>query len=260
MLKFGAPLMPAIIFYWILSSLSIIVINNKLGLEAAGIYSVASKFAMISQIIYAGFTGGWQYFAFSTMDDSDYPLLIAKIFNMAASLSYFATAVLILIVAPLYLYLFPKEYSAGINLVPVLFLSPLIMMFRQIIGIHFSVRKMSITGASTVIFGGFVTLILLFVLIPTVGAIGAAWATFLGYSCSLGLACLHLNKLGVFQLSPFFLVNSFIMFLILFLYNYNLHFFIYLLCLLLGISILISYKNELKNLYALKSKFFNSRL
>ena len=259
MLKFGAPLMPAIIFYWVLSSLSIIVINNKLGLEAAGIYSAASKFAMISQIIYAGFTGGWQYFAFSTMNDDDYPLLIAKIFNMAASLSYFATAILTLIVAPLYSYLFPAEYSAGIKLVPILFLSPLIMMLRQIIGIHFSVRKMSVTGASTVICGGVVTSILLLILVPRLGLIGAAWATFLGYSCSLGLACLYLNKLGVFICSPLFIINSFLIITILFIYNYKIYF-IYPLCFLLSISIYISHKNELNKICDIKNKILGGKL
>lgn len=132
-------------------------------------------------------------------------------------------------------------------------------MLRQIIGIHFSVRKMSVTGASTVICGGVVTSILLLILVPRLGLIGAAWATFLGYSCSLGLACLYLNKLGVFICSPLFIINSFLIITILFIYNYKIYF-IYPLCFLLSISIYISHKNELNKICDIKNKILGGKL
>lgn len=195
MLRFGVPLMPVFIFFWVISSMGRIIITNELGLEYTGIYAAAGKLAAVSQLIYSAFAGGWQYFAFSTMRDKDYVELISRVFDYLSGVSFFSTAALILVLKPVFSIMLPVEYAQGIVVTPALFLAPLILMLRQTIGMHFQVKKMSILGTSTVAFGAAVALVLYFILIPYLGISGAAIASLAGYLASLLITIVILFKM-----------------------------------------------------------------
>ncbi|HEY5524518.1 MAG TPA: oligosaccharide flippase family protein, partial [Clostridium sp.] len=91
MLKIGIPLMPTFIMFWLCSSMDRMMIKSIMGLESLGIYSVASKIAQISQLIYTAVAMGWQYFAFSTMNDEDQVELITKVIDYLLGVSVFLT-------------------------------------------------------------------------------------------------------------------------------------------------------------------------
>lgn len=201
MLKFGIPLMPAFIFFWLLSSVGRIIITNTWGLEYTGIYAAAGKFASVSQLIYSAFAGGWQYFAFSTMHDEDYVALISKIFDLLAGISFFATAVLILVLKPIYSIILPAQYVEGIEIVPALFLAPLILMLRQIVGMHFQVKKLSVLGTSTIGFGALIAVVLYYLLIPWIGIRGAAISSLSGYVAALLISIRILKRMRLILIS-----------------------------------------------------------
>lgn len=201
MLRFGVPLMPTFIFYWVLSSVGRIIITNTWGLEYTGIYAVAGKLASVSQLIYSAFSGGWQYFAFSTMKDRDYVVLISRIFDYLLGVSFLATALLLLIIKPIFAIVLPVAYAEGIVVAPALFLAPLIMMLRQTIGMHFQVKKMSILGTSTIGFGAIIAIMLYFILIPPIGIRGAAIASLSGYAASLLITIGILRKMNLILIS-----------------------------------------------------------
>lgn len=210
MLRFGIPLMPVFIFFWVLSSVGRIIISNTWGLEYTGIYAAAGKIAAVSQLIYAAFSGGWQYFAFSTMNDQDYVAIISKIFDYLAGLSFFAVAALILILKPLYTTILPAQYAEGISVVPALFLAPLLLMLRQTIGMHFQIKKMSILGTSTIGAGAAFALLLFFLLIPRFGINGAAVASLVGYLVTLMITVVILKKMNLIFLATRIYVGSFL--------------------------------------------------
>lgn len=238
MLKFGVPLMPTFLFFWILSSLGRIVITNTWGIEYTGIYAAAGKLAAISQLIYAAFSGGWQYFAFSTMHDEDYVALISRVFDYLAGVSFFATAALILVLKPIYNIMLPEAYAEGITIVPILFLAPLILMLRQTIGMHFQVKKQSILSASTIGFGAFIAVVLYYLLIPRFGISGAAVGSLTGYVVSLLLTIGILFKMKSVYISKRIYAGSIITLIVLVLHMSNIsigivHFFAFIECTML---------------------------
>ncbi|MGL5056347.1 MAG: oligosaccharide flippase family protein, partial [Fusobacteriaceae bacterium] len=86
--RIGLPLLPTFLIYWIFNSMDRVMINRMLGPTELGIYSVGSKVASISQLMYTAFAGGWQYFAFSTMKDDDQVELNSKVFEYLAIISF----------------------------------------------------------------------------------------------------------------------------------------------------------------------------
>ena len=71
LLVIALPLAPTFFVYWIFNSSDRLMITKLIGVEATGIYSIGSKLGLASQLIYQAFAGGWQYFAFSTMNEDN---------------------------------------------------------------------------------------------------------------------------------------------------------------------------------------------
>jgi len=88
--KIGLPLVPTFLIYWVYNSTDRIMITNMLGTGQLGIYSIGSRVAQISQVIYLAFAGGWQYFAFSTMRDEDQVDLVSRVFEYLGIISFLA--------------------------------------------------------------------------------------------------------------------------------------------------------------------------
>ena len=86
-LRFGLPLVPSAIVYWVFHSMDRIMIANMIGTDWNGLYAAGSKLAMISYLVYLAFDGGWQYFTFKTMNDAGQVETTSKIFDWLAAVS-----------------------------------------------------------------------------------------------------------------------------------------------------------------------------
>ncbi|WP_346916289.1 oligosaccharide flippase family protein [Clostridium sp.] len=181
LIKIGVPLMPTFIMYWICSSFDRVMIKGMLGLNDLGVYSVASRIAQISQFIYTAFAMGWQYFAFSTMNDSDQKQLTSNIANYLLIISIVSTMGITALSKVIFTILAKGSYKEGFIILPYLFISPLMLMVFQTLGNQFVVIKKTypipliLTGAAIM------NVILNYTLIPIMGIEGASIATMIGY-------------------------------------------------------------------------------
>lgn len=181
LIKIGVPLMPTFIMYWICSSFDRVMIKGMIGLNELGVYSVASRIAQISQFIYTAFAMGWQYFAFSTMKDSDQKQLTSNIANYLLIISIVSTMGITALSKVIFATLAKGSYKEGFIILPYLFISPLMLMVFQTLGNQFVVIKKTypipliLTGAAIM------NVILNYTLIPVMGIEGASIATMTGY-------------------------------------------------------------------------------
>lgn len=207
MLLIGLPLVPNFLIYWIFNSCDRIMIAKILGNEYTGIYGVGAKVAQISQMIYVAFSGGWQYFAFSTMKDKDQVELTSKIFEYLGLISFIAGMIIATLSELIFNIFFRGNYVKGSMVMPWLFLAPLIQMLYQVISNQFLVVKK--TWPSMFILGSgmiFNILANLF-FIPKIGVEGAALATLGGYILSLILCTIVLTRIKLIRISfKFYLI------------------------------------------------------
>jgi O-antigen/teichoic acid export membrane protein len=251
LLRVGLPLLPTFLIYWIYNSMDKIMITNMLGTFDLGIYSIGSKMAQASQLIYAGFAGGWQYFAFSTMKDDDQVELNSKVFEYLGAITVLSFIVIYPFVPILFRFLFIGDYVAGNIVAPYLYLSPLLLMLFQIVVNQFLVIKKSHFATLSLSLGAAINVILNFVLIRKMGIEGAAIATLIGYLftivtvmvVSFRLKCMLYSKRILFILS--FIPLYFYIQRVIFVNNAFMQF-----SAMLFVSMLIGflYKNDLKQL------------
>lgn len=251
MLKIGLPLMPTFLIYWIFNSFDRVMISNMLGTSQNGIYAVGAKVASISQLIYAGFAGGWQYFAFSTMKDKDQVQLTSRVFEYLGIISLIATVLLMPWLPLLFQLLFAGDYVLGYQVAPYLFLSPLLLMLFQTSGNQLLVIKRSYWVTISLVIGAGLNVLLNYLMIPVLGIEGASIATLIGYSSSVFIMAVITTKMKLLKIQRRFVVSASVtvLFFVLSKLLLNKTFLLWLAVSLLSVgSILFFYREELQKL------------
>ncbi|HEY5587587.1 MAG TPA: oligosaccharide flippase family protein [Candidatus Paceibacterota bacterium] len=201
MLKIGAPLMPGVIIYWIFTSCDRLMISKQMGNNFVGIYGIGARVASVSQFIYIAFTGGWQYFAFSTMKDEDQVEMTSKIFEYLALISFSAIVVIVPFTHFVFELFFKGNYIDGYLAFPYLFLSPLLLMLYQTIINQFLVIKKTWPSTLILSVGAVTNVIFNYILINAIGIEGSAIATLIGYAVCVIIACIVLSNIKLVYVS-----------------------------------------------------------
>lgn len=187
LLKIGIPLVPNFLVYWIYNSSDKVMIAHILSTADTGVYSVASRIGHISNLMYTAFTGGWLFFAYSTMNDDDQVQLKSKIFEYLTAISFCATILLASCSKLMFHLLFPEQYLEGYIVAPYLFFAPLMLMLYQVIANQFTIVKKTYMNLFALSAGAIVNVVFNLFMIPKIGIEGASLATIIGYLISLTL-------------------------------------------------------------------------
>lgn len=253
LLRIGLPLLPTFLIYWVYNSMDRIMINRMLGSTELGVYSVGAKVAAVSQLLYTAFAGGWQYFAFSTMKDSDQVELNSKIFEYLGIISFGLFIISQPFIKPVFNILFIGEYIRGNEVFSYLFLSPLMLMLFQIIANQVIVVKKSYLSTVALSLGAVLNIVLNYILIKNYGIKGAALSTLLSYIVSVLFMSLICYKYKLLKISKRFIAVSLNMIILIgisfFLKNKVINIIFYINNL---IVILFLYVKELRNIRRIK--------
>lgn len=248
LLKIAVPLMPNFLIYWIFNSCDRLMIGKLIGNSFTGIYGVGARIASVSQLIYTAFAGGWQYFAFSTMNEKDQVKSNSLVFEYLGVISFSVSLLVCVFAHAAFTILFPGEYEAGYIVVPYLFLAPLMQMLYQVICNQFLVIKK--TWPNMIILGGgaVLNIFLNLLLIPRIGIEGAAIATLAGYVVSVIIAGVWLYKIELFVVEPrlFIVAGTSVAYFLIWRFFLQTHFWIALLFALVLIACYVMlYKKDL---------------
>ncbi len=193
--KFGLPLTPVFIGYWILSAADKLILNYIYDTSAVGLYAVGMKLASIMSLFQAIFGQGWQFFSFSTMRDSDASKVYGKIFDLVIFAGASIVTVLLFYGDFIFKILFTKIYYEAWIISPILCLGPVIMVLRWIAGIGTSIKKKTYLSTIGIFLAAVTNIILNFLFIPKYYLMGAAIATLISYIVMLIFAILLANPL-----------------------------------------------------------------
>ena len=206
LLVIAIPLLPNFLLYWVFNSCDKVMITNILNVGESGIYSVGSKLGHASQLIYLAFSGGWQFFAFSTMKEENQVNSNSKIFEYLGIISLFSTLIICTFSKSIYSILFPEEYLRGFIISSYLFLAPLLLMLYQVISNQFMIIKKTWPNIVFLSIGAISNILFNYILIKKIGIEGAAIATLIGYLISLIVCMIVLKKMKLFIIRKRFII------------------------------------------------------
>ena len=173
MLRYSLPLVPNSIFWWINNALSRFFLNFYSGLSMVGLFSVANKIPSILSVFVTIFQQAWNLSAFKEYENNstDFFKKVYKYFN---SFSILAAGGLILITKILASLMFQKDFYQAWIYVPILIMSFYYSAISAYLGSFYTASEKTAGLFITTLIGAIISIICNFMLIPSLGAQGAA--------------------------------------------------------------------------------------
>lgn len=181
MLQYSVPMIPNSLSWWVSNSSDKYMLTFFCGVAATGVYSVSQRIPSLFATISTIFISSWQISAIDDFGSRESIVFYSKIYRIYSTFNILTLSGLILITKPLARFLFSKSFYDGWQFVPVLLMAFLFQAMSSYLGtIYTSAKKTKMLFISTII-SAMANIVLNAILIPILGAQGAAIATFVSY-------------------------------------------------------------------------------
>lgn len=187
LLRYGLPLIPAAISYWVLTHSNRYFLLKFITLDEIGVYAVGEKFVRILVLVVTGFQLAWGPFVFSIYKNKGandtfkmvFSLYFVVMSTLATIIACFSKELVMLMTQPAY-------YKAGL-VIPWMIFTPVFIGAYYIVSIGVTItKKTKHVGWTTACAAG-LNVLLNMLLIPRFGVYGAAFSTSFSYLVSASL-------------------------------------------------------------------------
>lgn len=207
MLKYSVPMIPATVFWWITSVSDRYMVTYFSGDFENGLYSAAYKIPTILTLVSTVFMEAWQYSAVSDTDAAGRSIsresvdFFGKVFSHFQSIMYLAGSGIIAFSQIFIIILCADSYFEAWRFIPMLTLASVFSAFTSFSGSVYLVKKKSMLTLLTSMSGAVINIVLNLLLIPKMGAQGAAIATAVSYFAVFVIRAVNARKYVPFSLS-----------------------------------------------------------
>ena len=181
MLRYSVPLMPTAVFWWVTNLSSRYFVTYMVGLEANGLYSAAGAIPRVITLVSTIFIQAWQISAFTEHGSLAAQRFYSTVFRSYYTLIFLAASGIILLVKPIMMVLVSPAFFESWRYVPLLVLAVGFSCLVTFLGTIYNAHKRNLMVTLTTLLGAGLNVALNLLLIPRMGANGAALATFASF-------------------------------------------------------------------------------
>ena len=251
LLIFGIPLLFTTILLWIFTSTDKIMIKLFSNLEEVGFYAGAFKIISLLIVIQTGFTSFWTPVVYEHYENNPNDTIFFKKANDYLSFTFFLIGIVILMSRNIMVILLGSKYYESMNIMPMLIFAPIMYTVSEttVMGINFKKKSVYFIYISIII--SIINIAGNMLLVPIIGARGAAISTGFSYIIYFTLRTYFSQKLinFNFDLKRLYFIIALITIYSLFLTFYNNLFLTIGVGILLLILLLIIYMKVIKEVY-----------
>jgi len=186
-----------------MASIDVLFLGNMLGLEIAGIYTVAYSIGAIIGIVHDALLKVWSPEFYERIKNAD---ILTKIKLVKFTYVYMLFSLLFLIafmfITPyVFILMVDEKFFSALHIIPIIAVGLTFEAFRKLfIGYYYNKGK-NWQIAKITLFSGMLNAFLNYIFIPIYGIDGAAYATVLAY---LAVFLITLKKLNKIEIMPWF--------------------------------------------------------
>ena len=206
MLKYCLPLIPASIAWWVTNVSDRYLVAYFCGDTVNGIYDISYKLPSIINVFATIFLEAWQISAVKESGEKHTSRFFTNVFKAYQSIVFIGGAGIILLCKPLISLLADSAYFDAWKFVPVLIMATIFACFSTFMTSVYMVEKRGGLNLATMMAGAVTNVALNLILIPKLGAQGAALATFASYVVVFGLRAINTRKFININISPLHMV------------------------------------------------------
>lgn len=181
MIKYSVVLIPNTFMWWIMNSLDRIMVTSMVGVAANGVYAVAYKVPTLVSMVASVFNQAWAYSAIREEDSSDKKEYSNSVYDRLVGINVVVGMGLIMIMKKFLQYYVGKEYYESWRYTPFLVIGFVFLTIGTFVATEYTVHKDSVGFVVSGIVGAVSNILLNWLLIPRMGAMGAAVATCISY-------------------------------------------------------------------------------
>lgn len=181
MLIYCIPLIPNSISWWISDSSDRYILEFFWGASVIGVYAIAYKLPSIISILSTILTSAWQISAVEDFGSEESKEFFSDVYQKYASVYIMACTVMILFIKIIAKILFTGEFYEAWKYAIILMVAVVFQALNGFLGIIYAASKKTKTIFITTVLGAGSNIILNILLIPHMGALGAAIATLISY-------------------------------------------------------------------------------
>ncbi len=179
LLKYGLPLLPLSFVTWIgLDLADRWIIKWMVGLGEAGVYTLGYQFGTVMGIVVHGFRISWIPFFFNNPEKKK---TFANLTVIFIRLSLILWGILSFFTPEIFHLMVGKEYYRAMTIVPVIAFSYILFGLEEIFTAGFFIKSRTALLFPIALFSLIINIVLNILLIPHLGIMGAAIATFFSY-------------------------------------------------------------------------------
>ena len=181
MLCFSIALVPNALLWWMINSSDRIMVSTMVGLSANGLYGVAYKIPSMLTTLSNIFMQAWTYSAINEKNENAGETYTNFIFDKLFGMMALVSGGILLTNKLLFKLLFSDEYAEAWRYSPALIVGFFFLTMATFIGTSYYVEKNTVGTMLSALVGAITNILLNFILIPRLGANGAAIATGISY-------------------------------------------------------------------------------
>ena len=202
MLRYCLPLIPASIAWWVTNVSDRYLVAYFCGDTVNGIYDISYKLPSIINVFATIFLEAWQISAVKESGAGHTNRFFGNVFKAYQSVVFIGGAGIILLCKPLISLLAAESYFEAWRFVPVLIMATIFACFSTFLSSIYMVEKRGGLNLATMTAGAVANVAFNLVLIPVLGAQGAAIATLISYVIVFGLRAVNTRKFININISP----------------------------------------------------------
>lgn len=181
MLIYCVPLIPNSISWWISDSSDRYILDYFWGASVIGIYAIAYKLPSIISILSTILTSAWQISAVEDFGSEESKEFFSDVYQKYAAVYVMVCSGMVLFIKVIAKILFSGEFYEGWKYAIILMAAVIFQALSGFLGIIYAASKKTKTIFITTILGAGTNIVLNILLIPSMGALGAAAATLISY-------------------------------------------------------------------------------
>ena len=204
--KYALPLLPTTSMWWVMNASDRYIITLYMGTAANGIYAVANKMPSLLSVFENIFYQAWQTSSINALEDKNRDKFYSGVFQNYFSILALGVLGLLLILKPLIIHLFAREYESAWMCTAILVIGVMFHALGGNLGTLYGTFKSTKGALITAIIGAVINTVLNFIFIPHFGIIAAATTTLVGYIAVLLYRWWDVKKFVRLTISPAFVV------------------------------------------------------
>lgn len=210
MIRYGKPLVFNSIGWWISSASDRYVVTFFCGAAINGLYSMAYKIPTILTVVQNIFIQAWQITALKEYKKEDAKKLFSKVYEYYNFILIAITSIILLVLKLASKIVFGIEFFEAWKYVPFLLLSVIFGALSGFIGTIFCAEKDSKIYSISTIIGAIINIVMNLILVPFIGAMGAAFATCISYIVIHIIRCQLVKKYMILDINRKVTISNYI--------------------------------------------------